>query len=335
MMHRQNYARSVRLTQIQHLLHMHPQGLSSTQVASLCGVCTRTVQRDLHTLESEMGIPLTEERGKYGIMGGYNLPPVTFSLFEAMALFLIARLVIRQTDEFNPHVQRAITAIATALPPSLASRFLENIQTMTEKRSDAASTGIFEMVALAWGSGRRMRILYHSYSSGRTSEWLVSPYFIEASGTGYSTYIIGEAEREGEIGIRTFKLDRIKEAELLNEGFVLPEGLRQDELLRSAWGVVTGDEVMVKLLFSPSVTRRVKESLWHPSQQIEDLPDGGCMFAVRVGSTLEITPWIRGWGPDVEVLEPVSLRQEFTAYARMLTRMYETASSGEDHQDGS
>jgi len=282
-----------------------------------------------------MGIPLTEERGKYGIMGGYNLPPVTFSLFEAMALFLIARFVIRQTDEFNPHVKRAISTIAAALPATLASRFLESIRVMAEKPSDDNRTAIFEAVALAWGSARRMRIVYHSYSSSRTSEWLVSPYFIEASGTGYSTYVIGEAEREGEIGIRTFKLDRIRKAELMNEGFVFPEGLRQDDLLRSAWGVVPGEEVEIKLRFSPAVARRVKESLWHPSQQIEDLPDGGCMFAVRVGSTLEITPWIRGWGPDVEVLEPASLRQEFTAYARMLTRIYETASSGEGHQYGS
>ncbi|WP_407079695.1 WYL domain-containing protein [Candidatus Hakubella thermalkaliphila] len=48
--------------------------------------------------------------------------------------------------------------------------------------------------------------------------------------------------------------------------------------------------------FSPKVTRRVKKSTWHPSQVIEDLPDGGCIFTVRVSSTLEMTPWIRGWG---------------------------------------
>lgn len=78
----------------------------------------------------------------------------------------------------------------------------------------------------------------------------------------------------------------------------------------------------MKLKFAPGVTRRVKETTWHPSQKIEDLPDGGCLFTVRVGSTLEMTPWIRGWGPDVEVLEPSALRDEFKKWAYEQYVMY-------------
>ncbi|MBT9166300.1 MAG: hypothetical protein DDT25_00983 [Chloroflexi bacterium] len=45
------------------------------------------------------------------------------------------------------------------------------------------------------------------------------------------------------------------------------------------------------------LTKRLRESV----QEIQDLPDRGCLLTVRIGSTLEIMPWIRGWGPDVEV----------------------------------
>jgi predicted DNA-binding transcriptional regulator YafY len=66
----------------------------------------------------------------------------------------------------------------------------------------------------------------------------------------------------------------------------------------------------------------VKESVWHPSQVITDLPGGGCVMTLQVGSPLEVTPWIRSWGPDVEVLEPDSLRNEFKAWAHQLDVIY-------------
>jgi len=43
---------------------------------------------------------------------------------------------------------------------------------------------------------------------------------------------------------------------------------------------------------------------------------------LRISNPLEVTPWIRGWGPDVEVLEPESLRNEFKAWAGQLFKIY-------------
>ncbi len=40
---------------------------------------------------------------------------------------------------------------------------------------------------------------------------------------------------------------------------------------------------------------------------IADLPGGGCSMTVRIGNTLEMVPWIRSWGPEVEVLAPKGL----------------------------
>ena len=181
---------------------------------------------------------------------------------------------------------------------------------------------IFEQVAIAWGTQRRIKIVYHSLRSNQEKVWIVDPYFIEMTGVGYSVYVIGYAEGADRKGITTFKLNRIRGIELLEESFEIPENLKLDELLGSSWGVVWGEDIVVKLKFSPNVTRRVKESNWHPSQIIEDLPDGGCILTLRVGSTLEITPWIRGWGSDVEVIEPQGLREEFRGYAHRIHLIY-------------
>jgi proteasome accessory factor B len=318
----QTGSRSTRLAQIQHLLQGSSHGLTTSELARLCGVSVRTVQRDLAALDTDLRIPLTQQGSRYGILSGYVLPPVSFSLYEAAALFLASRLVLRQTDEDNPHIESALGRLSTALPPGLGKRLKASIEAIRSRRKAPEFIRIFEQVAAGWATRQRLRLGYRSLHSDEVREWLLDPYFMEMSGVGYSTYVIGQASREGRSGIITFKLDRIQEADLLDESFEVPQGLELDGLLGSSWGVIWGEEVEVKLRFSPNVARRVKESVWHPSQVIEDLPDGGCLFTVRVASTLEMTPWIRGWGPDVEVLGPPSVREEFRRWAAELQRVY-------------
>jgi proteasome accessory factor B len=168
-----------------------------------------------------------------------------------------------------------------------------------------------------------VKIIYQSLSRDKDKEWLVNPYFIEMTGVGYSTYLIGYGESADRNGITTFKVNRIKEVTILDEDFAIPEDFNIEKLIGSSWGVMWGDEIIVKLKFSANVARRVKETTWHQSQQLQDLPDGGCILTVQVGSTLEMTPWIRGWGPDVEVLEPSELRNQFEEWAKKLSVIYQ------------
>jgi len=244
------------------------------------------------------------------------------SLYEAMALFLASRLVLRQTDENNPHVQQALAKISATLPSPLAEHLKLGVETIAQKKANPEFVKIFEAVAIAWIAQRQMKIHYLSLGSDQTKEWLLEPYFVDMTGVGYSTYVIGHASREGKEGVITFKLDRIKSAEVLETNFEIPPNLDIEKLLSSSWGIIWGEETELKLRFSSGVARRVKESVWHPSQVVVDLPHGGCLLTVRVGSTLEMTPWIRGWGPDVEVLEPQELRKQFSKYARRLAEMY-------------
>jgi predicted DNA-binding transcriptional regulator YafY len=143
-----------------------------------------------------------------------------------------------------------------------------------------------------------------------------------STGVGCSTYVIGHAVKTDYDGMYTFKLDRIKKAELLEASFEIPPAFDMDRLLAGAWGIVWGEEIMIKLKFYANVCRRLKETRWHASQIIIDLPDRSCIMSLKVGSTLEIIPWIRSWGPDVEVVEPKELRLQFARWARELSAIY-------------
>lgn len=72
----QSLARSTRLAQIQHFLLKTSKGLTARELAHLCGVTIRTIQRDLLTLQSDLSVPLNQDGDRYSILAGYILPPV-------------------------------------------------------------------------------------------------------------------------------------------------------------------------------------------------------------------------------------------------------------------
>jgi CRISPR-associated endonuclease Cas3-HD len=86
-----------------------------------------------------------------------------------------------------------------------------------------------------------------------------------------------------------------------------------------------GEETLqVVLRFSPSVRRRVLETTWHPSQVTSEDPEkpGWLRWEVQVADTLDLVPWVRGWGADCEVLEPEELRHVISKGVLKMAQLY-------------
>jgi predicted DNA-binding transcriptional regulator YafY len=317
-------SKEARLQKIVHLLYRNPLGLSTEELARHCRVTARTVQRDLNDLEAA-GIPVwgDEETGRHGITKGYYLPPIHFNLEEASALYLAARLLARYSDEHNPLIVHALAKLAGAMPEAIAAHIHHTIRSLAYRPENRTFARVLEIIALGWATGRKVRIWHQAADSENVHEYLFSPYFLEPSSVGYATYAIGYSTWFNDV--HTFKLERIREAQLTRETFEIPEDFNGTELLQNAWGVMyglLGEETEVVLRFSPAVTRRVKESVWHPSQKLEECSDGGCILTVQVAHPLEMKPWIRGWGPDCEVLSPPDLRAEVAEEMRQAAEVY-------------
>ena len=56
---------------------------------------------------------------------------------------------------------------------------------------------------------------------------------------------------------------------------------------------------------------------------MEDTEDGDCIWSADVAEWREMLPWVRGWGADVEVLEPKELRDSLTREAQELAELYQ------------
>jgi len=318
------FSKAQRLTRLTYWLYRHPHGLTATEIARISGVSARTAQRDLHDL-GDLGVPLWEdgaEPPRYGIISGYYLPPVHLTLDDGVSLYLAARLLARYADHFDPHIADALAKLATILPEPLARHIHATIRDISAHTEDHVSAEVLAALSIAWATGRKVRIRHQGAASDAPTEHTLCPWFLEPSAAGNATYVIGWADDLD--ALRTFKVERIFSARLLDATFDLPEDFDGPALLHSAWGVMYGNALEeVRLRFDPSVTRRLRETIWHPSQEVTEREDGGLDLTFRIAHPEEMSPWVRGWGPQVEVLAPEWLREQVAREARETVRRYD------------
>ncbi len=313
--------RAERLRAIERMLFLSPNGMRVPAIAEKCGVTRRTIYRDLDLL-SVGGVPIWQDDGRFGIEREHYLTTVRLNFNEAVALYMAARLLARHSDEHNPHVVTALDKLATSLPEPISGHIARTAAYVRSRPVNDRYIQVLESITLAWSLQRKVRLWYRSPRSGKVRQRDFAPYFVEPSGIGYACYVIGFDDWSGEM--RTFKLERLERAQMLDQRYQIPEGFDPNEYLQASWGIMHGEsQVEVVLQFSPAVAVRVKESVWHPSQEIDDLQGGGCLFTVYISEPKEMHPWIRSWGAEVEVIAPQSLRQLIAEEAARMAAIYQ------------
>lgn len=314
-----------RLLELQHLFWRNAgRPLGTAEIARRLGINPRTVRKYLTEMSVTGRLPITRRRRAWTLAEGARLDvlPVRFHLEEATAVYLAARLLLRAADEPNPAVGGAVAKLASVVPVELRF-FLDRLADRTAAVQEGEFARVFRALAYGWALGRVVELEYEPRSRGGAAlSCRFEVHLLEPSAVGSALYAVGRADPPGEV--RTFKVERIRRATLTRDTFTPP---RPDELLSrldAAWGVwlADGPPVPVRLRFAPAAASRVRETRWHPSQRLRALPDGGVELALTVTSTVELRPWILGWGSLCEVLDPPQLRADIAAEAARTAAAY-------------
>ncbi len=314
----------VRWLDILMILAAAPRGMKASELAAKTGVSRRTLERDLVEIERLRQLKVQKAGTRWTLMEGATLRPVAFEPAEAVELLMACRLAVRHADYNDRVLGMALAKVNGVMPreAQLVRRFVqETADELTGKPAADTRADHLSGLVHAWIGSRKVEIDYTD-AAGKTTTRVVHPYCLEpGSAYGHGIYLMAKDEHSKQV--RSFKLERIGRAKVLDGQYRLPPEFSLADHLRDSWGIWSNEAPeQVVLRFSPAVARRASESTWHPSQRLRELDDGSMEMSLKLRGMVEITPWILGWGADVEVVKPTGLRDQVAARLRAAAERY-------------
>lgn len=286
-------------------------GWDAKSLAAELGVSTRTLFRDLNTLE-ESGIPCrSEDGGDYKIQQGFFLPPISLSASEVLGLMQLTRFIGHHRERpFHAHALSAIYKMITNVPEPLRAtcgQMLSNISIEPDPKLDIdAEQTTFIQLQQAIDMGRACRVTYAAVNGEGENTFEIEPYLLHHVNRAW--YVLGKTDLHREV--RMLKLVRIKELILLTRPFSKPSSYKISDKLGKAWRLLPEGKVhKIELKFTPKVATNVSEVRWHESQQVDWNKDGSCTMRFEVDGLNEIAWWVCGYADQVEVIKPKKLRE--------------------------
>ena len=139
---------------------------------------------------------------------------------------------------------------------------------------------------------------------------------------GRVSYLVGSFEGNPE-NIIYLPLHRFKKVSVLDD-FSVHENEDIKNLTEGLLGFkVNPNKINVELKFSKFAGTHLYESPLSDTQKIISTKDGFLKVKDAVIDDMELRFWIRGFGDEVEVLKPKSLRQEFASMSKLMNKKYE------------
>ncbi|AIQ45767.1 transcriptional regulator [Paenibacillus sp. FSL R7-0273] len=283
--------------------------LTADELAEVLGVSVRTIYRDMQAL-SEAGVPVIGETGLgYSLMEGYFLPPVSFTVEEAVSLVLGAEFIEKRFDPAFRSSARSsskkIEAILSGPIREETSRIQGGIR-LLQKDQMAVMLREKEHLGIIRGAmleSRKIRFTYNKRAAeadgSRTTVRTVSPYGLahdEQNGWLLLAYC---GLRED---IRHFRVSRISELAVTEDTFQTP-----DNFNLQAYQPKDTRSIRVSAIFNSEIADRVEEANNYYMETAESKEDG-YHATFRVREPEELLSWILGWGGEVVVTEPESFR---------------------------
>ncbi len=291
--------------------------------------CSRaTAYRDIAFLRDALGAPIDSEGDEAAFRYAANeaerfeLPGLWLTSEELQALLALNELVGRT----GPGI------LATTLAP-----FRARIDRLLSDQNDGRNFPLerirvigsgtrkvdestFRHVASAVLGRKRLKFQYRARSTNEATERSVSPQRL----THYRDNWYLDAWDHRREALRSFALDRIAKAQVSDEAAEDRDEAELNQHLASSYGIFSGaPKATATIRFSPHAARWVADEHWHSQQQGEWLKDGRYELRVPYSNSRELLMDVLKYGPDAEIVSPVSLREEMKIMLQLAIGAYQ------------
>lgn len=304
------------------LLLMQARGrVTAGELAHELEVSVATARRDLEAL-SAAGVPVYPQPGRGGgwqLVGGARTDLSGLTASEAQALFLLAG----PAASIAPEVKSALRKLVRALPGTFRAdaQAAASAVVVDSARWGATDRERPELVQRLQTAVVRRRKVQLSYANrqGASSERLVDPWgLVDKDDVWY--LIVGTPK-----GQRTFRVDRVVQATVTDLLAERPDGFE----LSRAWQRVVDEveqrrsSVTATVLVNPRFVGVLRNQYGRYFELRGTEDDGRVRVQLAAHMARGLAEQLAGWGNEVEVLEPESVRDELARIGGELVARYE------------
>lgn len=123
--------------------------------------------------------------------------------------------------------------------------------------------------------------------------------------------------------VRQLALHRVRKAELLESGSVISAAFDIDAYIaQGEFGFPQGGIIALEAVFAKAAALQIAECPISADQTVEEFDEDRMLLRASVQSTQELRWWLSGFGDQVEIKGPGSLREEFRRMTRAFARLY-------------
>ncbi|MFA6434937.1 MAG: WYL domain-containing protein [Elusimicrobiales bacterium] len=268
-------------------------------------VSERSIQRDIERVNMTFGLEQTD-KAEYSFAPGVSLKEMRLSGEQLSALIFMHEMFKGMGGAFSKSFEALFHRMTKSSPwespyAIIMPRPGKNLD--IRKFIPDIETAILEHRALSVEYIRK----------GETVRRTLAPLKILVDNGFY--YILCMAVKKGEYV--KYRLDNIKSLELAPQTFVPPADI--DKAIHDAtsvWGAMPARDrkILMRLKIAPSAADFFRKKEFFPLQTIKkEERDGSLILESRLAQLMEAIPTILNWIPDIEVLEPETLKAEIRA----------------------
>lgn len=317
--------RADRLLSIVLLLQANHQ-MTSRDLAARLEVSERTIHRDMEAL-SGAGIPVTAARGLGGgwsLLGDYRTSLTGLNEAEIQSLFLTKPPKLLA----DLHLEKAADGAMLKLLASLPSNFRQGAERARQRiyvdvsgwSRREESVPFLPVLQEALWMERRLMITYERGQNSESVERLISPMGLVAKGSVW--YLVGAVDDH----VRTYRVSRISQVEVLDEAAPIPVDFNLAEYWEQSASTLksSAPKYLASFWVSPAVVLRLSFAGRFARVMETDETDERGWKKVRVGFDVEemACEYAVSFGPNLEVIEPLTLREKVIEMTRATLDFY-------------
>ena len=319
-----------RILSLHRLLKSARYPVSLQRLKDELGCSRATLYRDIAFLRDALGAPIESGEGEQAAFRydqaeaeRFELPGLWLTSDELSALMALNELIGKSgpggilSDALEPFQSRIQTLMSDHV--SGEKMPVERIRVISSgmRKIDQAS---FRAVAGSVMARKQLKFRYRARSTGSTTDRVVSPQRLAHYRDNW--YLDAwDHEREG---LRSFAVDRIAAAQMLDVAAIDRADAELNEHLAASYGIFSGKpKAEATIRFSPHASRWVADEHWHSQQEGSFLTDGRYEIKVPYSNSKELLMDVLKYGPDAEVMSPLSLREEMKILLQLSIGAYQ------------